>query len=194
MHFLFTHVIEPTPLRREASDYTSMFQAWQLNNIHAVIIVGLALLAGQNISDAEVCGSCMALVGIVMMHAPAILGQGMGIVAGNSIALFGSCGAVMFLDLAGRLRERLPLFVMMVPVSFLNSFLFSVVAVLFESANYSVSDRGAFGWMSPHRILFGLYLGGVGASESHCKRSRKEQRNYVRQYIKGTVAISFSRF
>lgn len=96
------------------------------------------------------------------MQIPVLFGRGMTPFFGDVVAALSSIGAIIFLELCSRLRARIPLFVMMVPISVCNAILFAIGAYFGQGGDFSISDRGAFGWLASNRIFFGLYLGGVG--------------------------------
>lgn len=143
-----------------AVDYSSIARVWTLNNAHSILIVLLVLLTGQYATRGEKVGFGTAVTGIVLMQVPLFFGRGLVPLAGDCVALTSSIAAVVFLDLASRLRTRLPLFSFMAPVSLLNACAFSLVAMVLQGGDFSVSDMGAFGWLATWpRIVFGLYLG-----------------------------------
>lgn len=96
------------------------------------------------------------------MEIPSFFGRNLSPLFGDFVAILSSFGAIVFLDRCSKLGERMPLFVMMVPLSFLNAFFFSLIGCLLQGADYSMTDNGAFGWMTSARIIHGMYLGGVG--------------------------------
>jgi drug/metabolite transporter (DMT)-like permease len=143
-------------------DYTSLTRGWMLSNAHSVLIVLLAAASAQRTSRGEVVGLTVAVAGMVVMQLPALAGaRGIAPVVGDAIALVSSLAAIAFLELCGRLRARVPLFVFMLPLSVLNAVLFSVVAAVGQGGDYGWTDTGVFGWMAADRLAFGLYLGGV---------------------------------
>lgn len=151
-----------------AIDLTSLFHAWSFNNIHALLIVLLAL--GQNIvlrrrgvtvSRGEVVGAFVATMGVLVMVAPLFLRGDVKSIAGDAIAVCSSFGAIMFLNLCKGLRSKIPLFLMMAPITAMNSVWFSLASMLVNGTDFSVTDHGAFGWMRSDRIVLGMYLGGV---------------------------------
>lgn len=151
-----------------AIDFTSLFHAWSLNNIHALAIV--VITAGRmtlfkekdlRLSSEEEHGARVAIFGVLVMQVPALLSGNGKVLFGDTIAAMSSLGAIVFLDLCKELRSRIPLFVMMAPISALNSILFSFASMAISGTDFSVSDSGAFGWIKSDRIFLGLYLGGV---------------------------------
>lgn len=151
-----------------AIDYTTLFHAWSLNNVHALVIVLIALgrrllfrNKAKEVSAGESFGARIALAGVLLMQIPSIWAGNGSAFLGDGIAVMSSLGAIVFLDLCKQLRNRIPLFVMMMPISALNSFLFSMASAIISGTDFSVSDHGALGWMKSDRIALGLYLGGV---------------------------------
>lgn len=151
-----------------AIDLTSLFHAWSFNNVHALLIVLLAL--GQSIvlrrrnvivSRGEIMGAFIATAGVFVMVAPLFVRGDVKSIVGDVIAVCSSFGAIMFLNLCKALRSKIPLFLMMAPITAMNSVWFSLASMLVNGTDFSVSDHGAFGWMRSDRILLGMYLGGV---------------------------------
>lgn len=151
-----------------AIDYTLLFHAWSLNNIHALFIVLIAVFQrhalqkkNARVSDGEIVGARVAVFGVLLMQAPLFLSGNKQALIGDAIAMLSSFGAIAFLALCKSLREEIPLFLMMTPVTALNSILFSVGSMVIKGTDFSVSDNGALGWLQEDRIALGLYLGGV---------------------------------
>ncbi|CAN8074531.1 unnamed protein product [Agarophyton chilense] len=151
-----------------AIDYTSMFHAWSLNNIHALSIVlvavGRGMLSKQPsrvVSAGELLGARIAIGGLILMQIPNLLSMDVRSTCGDMIAALSSLGAIVYLDSCKELRQRVPLFLMMAPISALNSITFAFSSMIIAGTDFSVTDHGALGWLQPDRLLLGLYLGGV---------------------------------
>lgn len=152
-----------------AIDYTSLFHAWALNNVHALAIVLIALgrqhfmrsRQTRHVSGGELNGARIATVGVCLMQIPALASSNFTALTGDAIAIASSLGAIVFLDLCKTLRNRIPLFLMMAPIGALNAILFSVASALISGTDFSMTDTGALGWIRSDRIALGLYLGGV---------------------------------
>lgn len=151
-----------------AIDYTSLFHAWSLNNIHALTIVLIAVGSGilrrknaRVVSIGELQGARIAIVGVILMQIPNIVSLDVRSLCGDLIAATSSLGAIMFLNVCKELRQRIPLFLMITPISALNSVTFSMASMVIGGTDFSMTDHGALGWMQADRLILGLYLGGV---------------------------------
>lgn len=151
-----------------AIDYTSLFHAWSLNNIHALTIVLIAVGSGmlrrknaRVVSSGELQGARIAIVGVILMQIPNLISLDVRSLCGDLIAATSSLGAIVFLNVCKELRQRIPLFLMMAPISALNSVTFSMASMAIGGTDFSVTDHGALGWMQTERLILGLYLGGV---------------------------------
>lgn len=151
-----------------AVDHTSLFHAWALNNVHALLIVLFVVIRrtclqdkGVRISEGEVTGARVALLGVAVMQLPALLQNDNGVIGGDLVAACGSLGAIAFLGLCKTLRSQIPLFLMMTPITALNGLLLSLGSAVVNGTDFSISDHGALGWLRNDRIVLGLYLGGV---------------------------------
>lgn len=151
-----------------AIDHTSLFHAWSLNNVHALIIVLIALVKkliyrhkAEPVSQGEVSGAQVASVGVLLMLVPLALRGDIEILIGDLVAISGSLGAIAFLNLCKTLRKDVPLFLMMTPIAALNAVFFSVGSVVINGTDFSMTDNGALGWLRADRIGLALYLGGV---------------------------------
>lgn len=151
-----------------AIDYTQLFHAWSLNNIHALFIVLIAVFRknvlcrkGEQVSTGEAVGARVAILGVLLMQVPMLMSGNTRGLLGDAIAMLSSFGAIAFLNLCKSLRNDIPLFLMLTPVTALNSIIFSIGSMAINGTNFSVSDNGALGWLQVDRIALGLYLGGV---------------------------------
>ncbi|CAN8061481.1 unnamed protein product [Agarophyton chilense] len=151
-----------------AMDYTSMFHAWSLNNIHALTIVLITVGRGmlsqtplRGVSVGELLGARIAIGGLIIMQVPNLLSMDVRSSCGDLIASLSSLGAIVFLESCKELRQRIPLFLMMAPISALNAIAFSFSSMIIPGTDLSVTDHGVLGWLQSDRLLWGLYLGGV---------------------------------
>lgn len=145
-----------------AVDYTSLARAWMLKNAHSVLIVLMAAASRKHLTRGERLGASVAVAGVVVMQLPAVVGTRSGrAIAGDFVALASSVAGIMYLEWSGRLRQRVPLFLFIAPMSSLSAALFALVAHVLQGTDLSISDSGAFGWLAPNRLLYGLYLGAV---------------------------------
>ena len=150
-----------------AIDFTSLFHAWTLNNIHTVIMMAMRILQitnspfSRSASSREKEGTVFAAAGALMMQIPSIVRRDTRALFGDMLAVASSIFAILYLRVCKQLSSMLPVFVMLTPVTFCNAVLFSAAAIVFERVDYSLSDEGLFGWIAPNRIALGMYLGGV---------------------------------
>lgn len=141
------------------ADYSSVARVWCLNCSHTILVVLLGLATGQNCSSGEKFGVSTAVFGMALMEVPAFFGRGLVPLAGDALALLSSVAAIYFLDFASRLRQRLPLFTFMLPVSIFNAILHSIVAYWLQGGDFGMTQRGAFGWLSSvETLMFALYV------------------------------------
>lgn len=146
---------------------TSLFHAWTLNNMHTVLLVAAAVsretirASSRKVTKRERQGALLAAAGALCMQFSLLLKRDFHAILGNIISAAGSLGAIVFLEVCKELRGRIPLFIMMLPLSFLNAVSFSVIAVMLQGNDWTVSDNGVLGWLARDRLALGMYLGGV---------------------------------
>ena len=143
-----------------ALNYTSLAHAYLFNNILCIIIVGIKLVKREPCSKLELFGTFLSLLGGVL----ALIGgadDGVErdfwiVILGDAMAVGGSFGGVLYIYSSKKLRDDVPLFVYMLPISIVSSVMYCVLSILFEG---TTPGAGPFDWVQPHYILPTLYLG-----------------------------------
>ncbi len=140
-------------------DNTSLTHSLLFVTIHPLIIVFGALLLGKYVPKQQTLGASIGFIGggITLL----------GISVETDVTLLGDIAAivgafaVVGYFLAGRkLRQWMPLFVYIFPVTFIAGIFLAVMSIMLEGSVFSLSDESIslFGWMSSTWILYVLYL------------------------------------
>ena len=140
-------------------DNTSLTHSLLFVTIHPLIIVFGALLLRKYVPKQQVFGASIGFIGggITLL----------GISAETDVTLLGDLAAiigaiaVVGYFLAGRkLRQWMPLFVYILPVTVIAAILLAVMSVMLEGTVFSLSDENIsmFGWMSSSWIWYVVYL------------------------------------
>ncbi|MBF13919.1 MAG: hypothetical protein CMA97_00170 [Euryarchaeota archaeon] len=140
-------------------DNTSLTHSLLFVTIHPLIIVFGALLLRKYVPKQQVFGASIGFIGggITLL----------GISAETDVTLLGDLAAiigaiaVVGYFLAGRkLRQWMPLFVYILPVTFIAAVFIAIMSMMFEGTVLSMSQENIsmFGWMSGSWIWYVLYL------------------------------------
>ena len=140
-------------------DNTSLTHSLLFVTIHPLIIVFGALLLRKYVPKQQVFGASIGFIGggITLL----------GISAETDVTLLGDLAAiigaiaVVGYFLAGRkLRQWMPLFVYILPVTVIAAIFLAVMSVMLEGTVFSLSDENIsmFGWMSNSWIWYVVYL------------------------------------
>ncbi|MEC7261681.1 MAG: DMT family transporter [Candidatus Thermoplasmatota archaeon] len=140
-------------------DNTSLTHSLLFVTIHPLIIVFGALLLRKYVPKQQVFGASIGFIGggITLL----------GISAETDVTLLGDLAAiigaiaVVGYFLAGRkLRQWMPLFVYILPVTVIAAILLAVMSVMLEGTVFSLSNENIsmFGWMSSSWIWYVVYL------------------------------------
>ena len=140
-------------------DNTSLTHSLLFVTIHPLIIVFGALLLRKYVPKQQVFGASIGFIGggITLL----------GISAETDVTLLGDLAAiigaiaVVGYFLAGRkLRQWMPLFVYILPVTVIAAIFLAVMSMMLEGTVFSLSDENIsmFGWMSSSWIWYVVYL------------------------------------
>jgi drug/metabolite transporter (DMT)-like permease len=140
-------------------DNTSLTHSLLFVTIHPLIIVFGALLLRKYVPKQQVFGASIGFIGggITLL----------GISAETDVTLLGDLAAiigaiaVVGYFLAGRkLRQWMPLFVYILPVTVIAAIFLAIMSMMLEGTVFSMSDENIsmFGWMSSSWIWYVVYL------------------------------------
>ena len=140
-------------------DNTSLTHSLLFVTIHPLIIVFGALLLRKYVPKQQVFGASIGFIGggITLL----------GISAETDVTLLGDLAAiigaiaVVGYFLAGRkLRQWMPLFVYILPVTVIAAIFLAVMSMMLEGTVFSLSEENIsmFGWMSSSWIWYVVYL------------------------------------
>lgn len=145
-----------------ALEYTSLAHAYLFNNMHSAIIVIGRLVMRKPVLKMEILGTFLAFVGggITLIEQSGS-GDSTNIFIGDAIAFCGAIGGVLYFVLGTRLRSNVPLYIYMLPVTFVNGICNLILSFIVEDTSFSADtvDTHPFGWLSAQWIGAGIYLG-----------------------------------
>ena len=140
-------------------DNTSLTHSLLFVTIHPLIIVFGALLLRKYVPQQQVWGASIGFIGggITLLG---ISVETEVTLLGDLAAIIGACAVVGYFLAGRKLRQWMPLFVYIVPVTVIAAVFLATMSLILEGSTFSIEDvnLSLFGWMSSTWIWYVLYL------------------------------------
>jgi drug/metabolite transporter (DMT)-like permease len=140
-------------------DNTSLTHSLLFVTIHPLIIVFGALLLRKYVPKQQIFGASIGFVGggITLLG---ISVETEVTLIGDFAAVVGACAVVGYFLAGRKLRQWMPLFVYILPVTMIAAISLAVMSLMLEGSTFSMEDvnLSLFGWMSSAWIFYVLYL------------------------------------
>ena len=140
-------------------DNTSLTHSLLFVTIHPLIIVFGALLLRKYVPKQQVFGASIGFIGggITLLS---ISAESDVTLLGDIAAIIGAIAVVGYFLAGRKLRQWMPLFVYIMPVTFIAAVFLAVMSMMLEGTVFSMAqgDFSIFGWMSGSWIWYVLYL------------------------------------
>ena len=140
-------------------DNTSLTHSLLFVTIHPLIIVFGALLLRKYVPKQQVFGASIGFIGggITLLG---ISAESDVTLLGDIAAIIGSIAVVGYFLAGRKLRQWMPLFVYILPVTVIAAIFLAMMSMMLEGTVFSMSDENIsmFGWMSSSWIWYVMYL------------------------------------
>ena len=140
-------------------DNTSLTHSLLFVTIHPLIIVFGALLLRKYVPKQQVLGASIGFIGggITLLG---ISAESDVTLLGDIAAIIGAIAVVGYFLAGRKLRQWMPLFVYILPVTVIASIFLAIMSMMLEGTVFSMSDQNIsiFGWMSSSWIWYVVYL------------------------------------
>lgn len=140
-------------------DNTSLTHSLLFVTIHPLIIVFGALLLRKYVPKQQVYGASIGFIGggITLLG---ISAESDVTLLGDIAAIIGAIAVVGYFLAGRKLRQWMPLFVYILPVTFIAAIFLAIMSMMLEGTVLSMSDENIsmFGWMSSSWIWYVVYL------------------------------------
>ncbi|RAH14293.1 MAG: hypothetical protein CMB05_000160 [Methanobacteriota archaeon] len=140
-------------------DNTSLTHSLLFVTIHPLLIVFGALLLRRYVPKQQVWGASIGFIGggITLLG---ISVETEVTLMGDLAAIIGACAVVGYFVAGRKLRQWMPLFVYILPVTLLAAIFLAIMSLILEGSTFSIGNENLslFGWMSSAWILYVLYL------------------------------------
>tara|TARA_B100000674_G_scaffold376467_1_gene318961 strand:- start:50 stop:1012 length:963 start_codon:yes stop_codon:yes gene_type:complete len=140
-------------------DNTSLTHSLLFVTIHPLIIVFGALLLRKYVPKQQVFGASIGFIGggITLLG---ISAESDVTLLGDIAAIIGAIAVVGYFLAGRKLRQWMPLFVYILPVTAIAAIFLAIMSMMLEGTVFSISDENisVFGWMSSSWIWYVVYL------------------------------------
>ncbi|MAY03977.1 MAG: hypothetical protein CMB25_00045 [Euryarchaeota archaeon] len=140
-------------------DNTSLTHSLLFVTIHPLIIVFGALLLRKYVPKQQVFGASIGFIGggIALLG---ISAESDVTLLGDIAAIIGAIAVVGYFLAGRKLRQWMPLFVYILPVTLIAAIFLAILSIMLEGTVFSMSDENIsmFGWMSSSWIWYVVYL------------------------------------
>jgi len=140
-------------------DNTSLTHSLLFVTIHPLIIVFGALLLRKYVPKQQVFGASIGFTGggITLLGVSA---ESDVTLLGDIAAIIGAIAVVGYFLAGRKLRQWMPLFVYILPVTVIAAIFLAIMSMMLEGTVFSMSDENIsmFGWMSSSWIWYVVYL------------------------------------
>lgn len=140
-------------------DNTSLTHSLLFVTIHPLIIVFGALLLRKYVPKQQVFGASIGFIGggITLLG---ISAESDVTLLGDIAAIIGAIAVVGYFLAGRKLRQWMPLFVYILPVTVIAAIFLAMMSMMLEGTVFSMSDQNIsmFGWMSSSWIWYVVYL------------------------------------
>ena len=140
-------------------DNTSLTHSLLFVTIHPLIIVFGALLLRKYVPKQQVFGASIGFIGggITLLG---ISAESDVTLLGDIAAIIGAIAVVGYFLAGRKLRQWMPLFVYILPVTVIAAIFLAMMSMMLEGTVFSMSDENIsmFGWMSSSWIWYVVYL------------------------------------
>ncbi len=140
-------------------DNTSLTHSLLFVTIHPLIIVFGALLLRKYVPKQQVFGASIGFIGggITLLG---ISAESDVTLLGDIAAIIGAIAVVGYFLAGRKLRQWMPLFVYILPVTLIAAIFLAILSIMLEGTVFSMSDENIsmFGWMSSSWIWYVVYL------------------------------------
>tara|TARA_B100000683_G_scaffold267111_1_gene300318 strand:+ start:14493 stop:15455 length:963 start_codon:yes stop_codon:yes gene_type:complete len=140
-------------------DNTSLTHSLLFVTIHPLIIVFGALLLRKYVPKQQVFGASIGFIGggITLLG---ISAESDVTLLGDIAAIIGAIAVVGYFLAGRKLRQWMPLFVYILPVTAIAAIFLAIMSMMLEGTVFSISDENIsmFGWMSSSWIWYVVYL------------------------------------
>ena len=140
-------------------DSTSLTHSLLFVTIHPLIIVFGALLLRKYVPKQQVFGASIGFIGggITLLG---ISAESDVTLLGDIAAIIGAIAVVGYFLAGRKLRQWMPLFVYILPVTAIAAIFLAIMSMMLEGTVFSISDENIsmFGWMSSSWIWYVVYL------------------------------------
>ena len=140
-------------------DNTSLTHSLLFVTIHPLIIVFGALLLRKYVPKQQVFGASIGFIGggITLLG---ISAESDVTLLGDIAAIIGAIAVVGYFFAGRKLRQWMPLFVYILPVTVIAAIFLAIMSMMLEGTVFSMSDENIsmFGWMSSSWIWYVVYL------------------------------------
>ena len=140
-------------------DNTSLTHSLLFVTIHPLIIVFGALLLRKYVPKQQVFGASIGFIGggITLLG---ISAESDVTLLGDIAAIIGAIAVVGYFLAGRKLRQWMPLFVYILPVTVIAAIFLAMMSMMLEGTVFSMSDENIsmFGWMSSSWIWYVMYL------------------------------------
>jgi len=140
-------------------DNTSLTHSLLFVTIHPLIIVFGALLLRKYVPKQQVFGASIGFIGggITLLGVSA---ESDVTLLGDIAAIIGAIAVVGYFLAGRKLRQWMPLFVYILPVTAIAAIFLAIMSMMLEGTVFSMSDENIsmFGWMSSSWIWYVVYL------------------------------------
>ena len=140
-------------------DNTSLTHSLLFVTIHPLIIVFGALLLRKYVPKQQVFGASIGFVGggITLLG---ISAESDVTLLGDIAAIIGAIAVVGYFLAGRKLRQWMPLFVYILPVTVIAAIFLAIMSMMLEGTVFSMGDENIsmFGWMSSSWIWYVVYL------------------------------------
>ena len=140
-------------------DNTSLTHSLLFVTIHPLIIVFGALVLRKYVPSQQVWGASIGFIGggITLLG---ISVETEVTLFGDIAAIIGACAVVGYFLAGRKLRQWMPLFVYILPVTIIAAVFLALMSLMLEGSTFSLteSDVSVFGWLSRDWIFYVLYL------------------------------------
>ena len=140
-------------------DNTSLTHSLLFVTIHPLIIVFGALLLRKYVPKQQVFGASIGFIGggITLLGVSA---ESDVTLLGDLAAIIGAIAVVGYFLAGRKLRQWMPLFVYILPVTVIAAIFLAIMSMMLEGTVFSLSDENIsmFGWISSSWIWYVVYL------------------------------------
>ena len=140
-------------------DNTSLTHSLLFVTIHPLIIVFGALLLRKYVPKQQVFGASIGFIGggITLLG---ISAESDVTLLGDIAAIIGAIAVVGYFLAGRKLRQWMPLFVYILPVTVIAAIFLAMMSMMLEGTVFSMSDENIsmFGWMTSSWIWYVVYL------------------------------------